>query len=251
MKLSNLELLVKANLVDEVLAFVEKSEQEKQNLEAFCKVFDQQSEIIKASIGNAFTSRFRGVLGDIKAVAESKWSSYSINNVVKEFNARLWMGFLEVIKPAICSKAIEILKDTTHWAKEVPVFSEEIIIEKLNSIADLQGVADELGTVLNTLKDQYGFNGDIAEGIRVKDLDLDCIDQLNSIVYKYWLNTVFCNKHRKEEFLKNAQKSIKPELEQQKNIWGKMKNEAIEVKFYKNGNVEVRTALGDQINGLI
>lgn len=247
MKATTIALLTNTTVGAAVSQIITKHQEDKKALIAFCQVFEAQSEVVKDVVGRSFAPNPHGCLRDIKAVAEEKTANYSRNDLLNTFNKKGWFAIVDLLEQYLCPLAIRVFKDNTIWANEIGELNQDALAVELDKVADIQAAAEKLQAIKDTLSSQYNFTGDLAEAFKISNLDLIIVNDLYQAV-ALALASHGSSLSSRLTFLGHADVSILNELAAQKATHGKVTNSVIEVKFFKNGNVEVRTSLMGKIN---
>lgn len=250
MKATTIALFTNTTTGAALSAILTKHQEDKKALIAFCKTFEAQSDVVKDVIGLGFTSNPHGALRDIKAVAEEKTANYSRNDLLSAFNKKGWNDVATLLEQHFCDLACRAFKDSTIWSKEVPELNQDTLSAEIDKVGDIQEAAEKLQAVKDSLAKKYSFTGDLAETFKIANLDLQTIDDLHKAV-ALALASHGSSASSRATFKGYADLSILEQLTAEKSKVGKVTNGVMEVKFFKNGNVEIRTSLMGKINQFV
>lgn len=246
MNLSTQALLSNTELKNSVNEVIQKTQASKIALIEFCRNFDDQSKIVKESMVQGFNNDSVGFLMDVKAIANG--TAASRNEILNTFNKNAWSDVKAVLANHLAAVTVQKFSAYTIDASEIPEFNDVELTKKLDLVSDLQKSLDQLHSVKTTLVEKYNINpAHIGEGFKVVDLDLNTLVELHTALGGLMAYGIV-NIQSRKAFIEMAQKNILPELNELKFTHGKFLNSLLEVTFFKNGAVQVRTGLGIEIN---
>ena len=202
------------------------------------KFFAAQKKEVQEIFGAFFSSNPHSSISRVKDLAAGNANQNQA--LVGQMNKAGWNAIESIVSPELCSLAKRNFKNNTIWATEIPVLNHDHLIDQLDKIADIQKVALDA----NVLSKEIAFNeGEEIEldQFKAKKITLDQIDQLHSLIAQMQMHIV--NIQTKAHFKTLSNESIKNQLAEAQLNHGQVKTQILEVKFFKNGNIEVKSPL--------
>lgn len=206
------------------------------------KAIQNLPENVRNSLGMTFHSNPSYGLRDIRDMAEGK--DLKRNDFMKELNKSGWHDFSRFVSPDLCSIAQKKLSDSTIWAKEIPTFDKLAVIEQLNKIADLQKTASSAQHLIKEIEEITGETIQL-DSFKAKNISMSQIARLNAIIAQMQMHTVHIQS--KPHYKALSEQDIEKDLNEAKANYTTFKNEILEVKFYKNGNILVKSSFADTV----
>lgn len=246
MKLFTNKVLLDSNVSSELTNVLTAHENNIAALIETAKFFTSQNETVKKSFVLCFSTNPHKGISEIEELAKGHVDGS--NDLISEMNKAGWMKILKILNAKLCPLAKEFFSDATFWAKKVPMLDKVNLVDQLNKISDIQEVSESAKELHKEIELNEGAELEFGQ-FKAKKVTVSQLNKLHSLMAQMKMHLVYIQ--TKAHFKNLADESIDKQLSEAQANHGAVKTQVLEVKFFKNGNIEVKHSLNNAVKKFI